>query len=213
MTTFFYSRIAVVVSSVALFGSVTASAEQSKSPEVLTAAQVIELSVNPASAVDHQKVQKHYLAVAAQNDAEAARNASMAEFERNNPNRGAHFPGSSSKRAARYEQRATANRVVAEGARAEATQHELVAGAIGQGDVQHVQAYLQAIADKFEAEAATHVTMREASRARANGGAHFPGNAALRAVKHCEGLSASLKTAAQTAREGASELARINGSN
>lgn len=214
MTTFISSRIVITFSSLALAGSVVASADQGpKSPDLLTPAQVIELAANGSAPADHLKVQKHFLAVAAQDDAQAAKHAAMAQAERKNPNPGSHFPGSSALRAKHCDQLAESNRVAAEAARTAAAEHEQVATAMTQTDHVAVQRYFEAIAARYDAEATTHVSMAQGERKNANRGSHFPGNASLRAVKHCDKLSASLQDASQQARTRASEHARMANSN
>ena len=214
MTTFISSRIVIAFSSLALAGSVAASADQGpRSPELLTPWQVIELAANGTAQADHLTLQKHFLAIAAQNDAEAARHAAMAQAERKNPNRGSHFPGSASLRARHCDRLSESNRVAAEAARTAAAEHEQTATAIAQADHVTLQRYLEATAAKYDAEATSHAEMAQAERRNANRGSHFPGNASLRAVKHCDGLSSSLRDAAKQAREGASEHARMANSN
>jgi hypothetical protein len=214
MTTFISSRIVIAFSSLALAGSVAASADQGpRSPELLTPAQVIELAANGSDAGDHLKVQKHFLAVAAQNDAQAAKHAAMAQAERKNPNRGSHFPGSSALRAKHSDRLAESNRLAADAARTAAAEHERVATAMTQADHVAVQRYFETIAARYDADATTHVFMAQGERKNANRGSHFPGNASLRAVKHCDKLSASLRDASQQARARASAHARMVNSN
>jgi hypothetical protein len=214
MTIFISSRIVIAFSALAFAGSVAASADQGRrSPELLTPDQVIELSANGAAPADHLMLQKHFLSIAAQNDAEAIRHAAMAEFERKNPNRGSHFPGSASLRAKHCDRLSDSNRVAAEAARTAAAEHERVATAIAQADHVTVQRYFETIAARYDAEAANHVAMNQSERNNANRGSHFPGNSALRAAEHCDRLSTSLLEASQQARDRASEHARMANSN
>ena len=205
MTTFISSRIVIAFSSLALVGSVTASADQGRtSPDLLTPDRVIELAANGAAPTDHQLLQKHFLSIAAQTGAEAARHAAMADFERKNHDGGSHFPGSASLRARHCDRLSDSNRVAADAARTAAAEHELVATAIEQADHVTVQRYFETIAARYDAEATSHVAMARSERKNANRGSHFPGNASLRAAEHCDRLSASLREASQQARDRAS---------
>jgi len=210
MTTSMSSRIVIALSSIALAGSVAASADQGRrSPDLLTTGQVTSLVANATTQTDHVTLQKHFLAVAAQNDAEAARHEAMAQAERKNPNPGSHFPGSASLRAKHCDRLSESNREAAQEARAAATEHEQVATAIAQADHVTLRQYFVAIAERYDAEAASHADMALAERKNANRGSHFPGNASLRARQHCDRLSASLRDAAKQARERASEHERM----
>lgn len=214
MTTHISSRIAVAFTAFALAGAVAASADQGlRTRASMTPAQVATLAANGATEADHVTLQQHFLSVAAQADAEAARHEAMAAFERENPNRGSHFPGSAALRAKHCDRLAASNRSAAATARAAAVEHEQVAIAIAQSDHLSVQRYFETIAAQYDAEAASHVTMAQGERKNANRGSHFPGNAALRAVKHCDGLSSSLREAATQARARAAEHARLANSN
>jgi len=214
MTTFISSRIVLAFSSLALVGSVAAAADQGRtSADLLTTEQVTTLAASATTQADHVTLQKHFLASAAQNDAEAAKHAAMAQAERANPNPGSHFPGSASLRAKHCERLAEWNQEAAQEARAAASEHERAATAVVQADHLTLQRYFVSIATKYAAEAAMHADMAQAERKDANRGSHFPGNAALRAQQHCERLSASLRDAATQARERASEHARMSTTN
>jgi hypothetical protein len=76
------------------------------------------------------------------------------------------------------------------------------------GDHVQLQKHFLGVAAKYDAEAAKHADLAESYRKNANAGSHFPGNASLRA-KHCDRLSASLREAANEARETASEHERM----
>ena len=214
MTTSMSSRIAIALSSLALVGSVAASADQGRtSPDLLTPGQVPTLVANATTQADHITLQKHFLAVAAQSDAEAARHEAMAQAERKNPNPGSHFPGSAALRAKHCDRLSESNRAAAQEARIAASEHEQVANAVAQADHVTLQRYFAATAERFNAEAASHADMALGARKNANRGAHFPGNASLRAQQHCERLSASLRDAAKQAQERASEHARLANAN
>ena len=210
MTTSMSSRIVIALSSIALLGSVAASADQGrKSPDLLTPGQIPTLVANATTHADHITLQKHFLAVAAQSDAEAARHEAMAQAERKNPNPGSHFPGSASLRAKHCDRLSESNREAAQEARTAASEHEQVANAVAQADHVTLQRYFSATAERFDAEAASHADMALAERKNANRGSHFPGNASLRALQHCERLSASVRDAAKQARERTSAHARM----
>ena len=210
MTTSMSSCIVIALSSIALAGSVAAYADQGRtSPDLLTPAQVPTLVANATTQADHITLQKHFLAVAAQSDAEAARHEAMAQAERKNPNPGSHFPGSASSRAKHCDRLSESNRAAAQEARTAASEHEQVANAVAQADHVTLQRYFVATAERFDAEAASHADMALAERKNTNRGSHFPGNASLRALQHCDRLSASLRDAAKQARERASEHARM----
>ncbi len=214
MTTFTSSRIVIAVSSIVLAGSMAASADQVRqSTETQTSGPVAALVANATTKADHEALQTRFLTVAVQHDAEAARHAAMAQAERNNPNPGSHFPGSAALRAKHCDRLSAANREAAEAARAAASEHDQAATAVAQGDHVTLQRYFEAAAATLEAEAEGHDEMGKVERKNANRGSHFPGNASLRAVKHCDGLSASLREAAKQARERASEQARLNSAN
>lgn len=125
MTTSMSSRIVIALSSIALAGSVAASADQGrKSAGLLTPGLVTALVANATTQADHVTLQRHFLAVAAQNDAEAARHEAMAQAERKNPNRGSHFPGNASLRALQHCDRLSASlRDAAKQARERASEH------------------------------------------------------------------------------------------
>ena len=214
MTTSMSSRIVIALGSIALAGSVAAYADQGRtSPDLLTPAQVPTLVANATMQADHIALQTHFLAVAAQSDAEAARHEAMAQAERKNPNPGSHFPGSASLRATHCDRLSESNRKTAQEARAAALEHEQAATAVAQVDHVTLQRYFVATAERFDAEAASHADMALAERKAANRGSHFPGNASLRAQQHCERLSASLRDGANQARERASEHARLASAN
>lgn len=60
-------------------------AQASKSSDLLTAKEVRELIANAKTPADHVKLQKHYAALAAKYDAEAAEHAAEAQAYRKNP--------------------------------------------------------------------------------------------------------------------------------
>lgn len=213
MTTFISSRLMIAVSSLALFGSAAASADQSRTfADLLTTTQATVLA-GATTQADHLTLRQHLLDVAAQNDAEAATHDAMAQAERNNPNPGSHFPGSAALRAKHCDRLAESSRAVAQDSRAAASEHALMATAIAQDDHATQQRYFVSLAGTYDAEAARHADMAQAERKNANRGSHFPGTASLRAQQHCERLSASLRDAAHQARERASAHAQLASGN
>jgi rubrerythrin len=211
MTTFISSRLAIAFSSLVLVGSAAAEADEGRtSADLLTTQQ---LAAGAITQTDHVTLQQHFLTIAAQNDAQAAKHAAMAQAERDNPNPGSHFPGSAALRAKHCDRLAESSRELAQGARAAASEHELMATAIAQGDHATQQRYFVTLAGTYDAEAARHADMAQGERKNANRGSHFPGNASLKAVKHCDQLSTSLQAAAKEARERAAEHARMANSN
>jgi hypothetical protein len=93
--TMFSVRIAAVFSAFALAASVGAFAAQApKSTDLLTSKQVQELVATAQTPADHVKLQKHFLAVAAKYDAEAAEHADLAKALRKNPTGLGSRPGS-----------------------------------------------------------------------------------------------------------------------
>jgi hypothetical protein len=204
MTTFLSSRIVLAFGALTLVGSVAAAADQK-----LTTQQVTTLAATATTQADHATLQQHFLAIAAQNEAAAAKHAAMAQAERDNPNPGSHFPGSAALRAKHCDRLAEWNREAAKEARTAASKHAQAATAVAQANHLTLQRYFAAIAAQYDAEAAMHADMAQAERKNANRGSHFPGNAALRAQQHCERLSASLRDAATQAREQATAHAQM----
>lgn len=162
---------------------------------------------------DHLTLQQHLLDIAAENDAEASRHAAMAQTERNDPNPGAHVPGSAALRVRHCDRLAASSRAIAQDARAAASDHALMATAIAQDDHATRQCYFTALAGTYDAAAARHADMAQANRKNANRGSHFPGTGSLRAQQHGEQLSASLRDAAIQARERASAHTRLTSGN
>ena len=90
----FSSRIVVAFSAIALAASVAAfAAPDSKSKDLLPSKQVQELVANAKTPADHTKLQKHFLALAAQYDGEVAEHAALAQAYRK-PHVGRLMPGS-----------------------------------------------------------------------------------------------------------------------
>lgn len=74
------SRIVVAVSAIALAASVAAfAAQESTSKDLLPLKQVQELVTNAKTPAEHTKLQKHFLALAAKYEADAAEHAGLAK--------------------------------------------------------------------------------------------------------------------------------------
>jgi hypothetical protein len=205
MTTFNSSRIVVAFSAIALAVSVGTSAAQAPKPtDLLTDKQVKELVATATTPANHVQLQKHFLALWAKYDAEAAKHADLAESHRKNANAGSHFPGNHSLQAKHCDRLSASLREAANEARELASEHERMAA----GDHAQLQKHFLGVAAKYDAEAAKHAGLAESHRKNAYAGSHFPGNHSLQA-RHCDRLSASLREAANEARETASEHERM----
>ena len=122
-------RIAAVFSAFALAASVAAFAAQApKSTDLLTSKQVQELIATADTPADHTRLQKHFLALAAKYDAEAAEHAGLAQSYRK-PHVGRLMPGSRAKQAEHCERLTQTFRDAAKGARELASEHGQVASA------------------------------------------------------------------------------------
>lgn len=127
--TMFSVRIAAVFSAFALAASVAAfAAQEPKSTDLLTAKQVQELVATADSPADHTRLQKHFLALAAKYDADAAEHAGLAQSYRK-PHVGRLMPGSRTKQAEHCDQLTQTLRDAAKGARELASEHGQVATA------------------------------------------------------------------------------------
>ena len=123
MTTF-TTRLVVGFSAIVLALSVAASAGQApKSADLLTSKQVNDLVATAQTAADHVRLQKHFLAVAAKYDAEAAEHTDLAQSYRK-PHVGRLLPGSYPKKAEHCDRLTQTLREAAKEARALAAEHE-----------------------------------------------------------------------------------------
>ena len=128
MTTF-SSRIVIAFSAIALAVSVATSAAQSgKSTDLLPSKQVKDLVVAAQTPADHVKLQKHFLAVAAKYDAEAAEHTDLAQSYRKPPV-GRLMPGSYPKKAEHCDRLTQTLRDAAKEARELASEHGQMATA------------------------------------------------------------------------------------
>ena len=120
-------RIAAVFSAFALAASVAAfAAQEPKSTDLLTSKQVQELIATADTPADHTRLQKHFLAVAAKYEAEAAEHAGLAQSYRK-PHTGRLMPGSRTKQAEHCDRLTQTLRDAAKGARELASEHGQVA--------------------------------------------------------------------------------------
>jgi hypothetical protein len=203
MTTFSSSRIVLAFSAIGLAVSVSTFAAQApKSTDRLTDKQVKALVFTAKTPADHTQLQKHFLALAAKSDAQAAKHADSAQ-EYRKPPVGRLMPGSAAKRAEHCERLSASIRAAANEARQLASDHERMAA----GDQAQLQKYFLGVAANYDAEAAKHAASAQEYR-RPPVGRLMPGSAAKRA-QHCERLSASLRAAADQARQAAAERERM----
>jgi type I site-specific restriction endonuclease len=129
MTTSISSRVVIAFSAIALAMSVaTAAAQTGKSTDLLTSKQVKDLVAAAQTPADHVKLQKHFLAVAAKYDAEAAEHADLAQSYRKPPV-GRLMPGSYPKKAEHCDRLTQTLRDAAKEARELAAEHGQMATA------------------------------------------------------------------------------------
>lgn len=117
----FSSRIVVAFSAIALAASVVAFAAQA-STDLLSSKQAQDLIANAKTPADHTKLQKHFLALAAKYEGEAAEHADLAQAYRKPPT-GRLMPGSAAKRAEHCDRLTQLFRDAAKGARDLAGEH------------------------------------------------------------------------------------------
>jgi len=109
--------------------SVPLLAQQSKSSDLLTSKQAQELAMTAKTPAEHATLQKHFLALAAKYDAEAADHSALGRAEGKNPDLGAHFPGSATFRAKHCDQLSASLKDAAKDAREIAAEHGKIAAA------------------------------------------------------------------------------------
>jgi hypothetical protein len=123
------SRIVLAFSAIALAASVAAfAAQEAKSTDLLPSKQVQELIGGAKTPADHTRLQKHFLALAAKYEAEAAEHAALAQAYRKPPT-GRLMPGSAAKRAEHCDRLTQLFRDAAKGARELASDHAQAATA------------------------------------------------------------------------------------
>ena len=89
-----FRRHAIVALAVmGLAASVPLLAQQSQSSDLLTNKQAQELAMTAKTPAEHATLQKHFLALAAKYDAEAADHAGLAQAFRKNVDVGRLYPG------------------------------------------------------------------------------------------------------------------------
>jgi len=129
MTTF-SSRLVVLFSATALVASVVASeAQPRKSTDMLPSTQVKELVSNAKTPADHLKLSKHFSALAAKYETEAAEHAEEARAYRKNPTFMESKNPGGPRTAAHCDRFADLMRQAAKEARELATAHEHMATA------------------------------------------------------------------------------------
>ena len=102
------------------------AAQTSKSSDLLKPSEVKALIVNAKTPADHVKLQKHFQALAAKYDAEAAEHADLTKLYRSNP--GSHYPGNNAQQADHCDRLSELMLEGAKSARALASDHEKMAG-------------------------------------------------------------------------------------
>ena len=85
----FRSYAIVALAVMGLAASAPLLAQQSKSSDLLTNKQAQELAMTAKTPAEHATLQKHFLALAAKYDAEAADHSALSRAEGNNPDLGA----------------------------------------------------------------------------------------------------------------------------
>ena len=85
MTTFVSRTLVVTFCAFALAGSVAMSAGQTRSGDLLTAKQVKELVASAKTPADHTKLSKHFSALAAKYESDAAEHVDLSAVYRKNP--------------------------------------------------------------------------------------------------------------------------------
>ena len=123
----FRSCAIVALAVMGLAASAPLLAQQSKSSDLLTNKQAQELAMTAKTPAEHATLQKHFVALAAKYDAEAADHASLAEAFRKNVNVGRLYPGTTDFRAKHCERISGSLKDAAKDAREIAAEHEKIA--------------------------------------------------------------------------------------
>lgn len=121
-----YTIVALAVMGLAVSA---AGLSAQKSSDRLTSKQVKELIANATTPADHAKLQKHFLAVAAEHDAKATEHAEEAQAYRKNPTFMESKHPSGPRTVAHCERFAELDRQAAKEARELASAHEHMAAA------------------------------------------------------------------------------------
>ena len=123
----FRSYAIVTLAVLGLAAAVTPLWAQSQSSDLLTSKQAQELAMTAKTPAEHATLQKHFLALAAKYDGEAADHSALSRAEGKNPDLGAHFPGSATFRAKHCDQLSASLKDAAKDAREIAADHGKIA--------------------------------------------------------------------------------------
>ena len=130
MRTFRNYVIAALVVVMGLAVSLPLLAQQSQSSDLLTNKQVHELVMTAKTPAEHAKLQKHFLALAAKYDAEAADHAELAkDYLKSESVGGRLMPGSAKMRAQHCDRLSASLKEAAKDAREVASEHGKMATA------------------------------------------------------------------------------------
>ena len=124
----FLLLVMVSIAGIALPSAQTATpraVQTSKSSDLLPQSQLKALITNAKTPADHVKLQKHFLALAAKYDADAAEHADLTKLYRSNP--GSHYPGNNAQQADHCDRLSELLQDGAKAARALASDHEKMA--------------------------------------------------------------------------------------
>ena len=125
----FRSYAIVALAVIGLAASVPLLAQQSQSPDLLSNKQARELAMTAKTPAEHATLQKHFLALAAKYDAEAADHTGLAEAYRKGIQVGRLLPGTVEYRAKHCDRLATSLKDAAKDAREIAAEHGKVTAA------------------------------------------------------------------------------------
>ena len=123
----FRSYAIVALAVMGLAASVPLLAQQSQSSDLLANKRAQELAMTAKTPADHAMLQKHFLALAAKYDAEAADHAGLAEAYRKGINVGRLAPGTDSSRAKHCDRLSGSLKAAATDAREIAAEHGTMA--------------------------------------------------------------------------------------
>ena len=125
-----FQRFAIVAAAViGLAASVPLLAQQSQSSDLLSNKQARELAMTAKTPAEHATLQKHFLALAAKYDAEAADHTALADAYRKGINAGRLAPGTDSSRAKHCDRLSGSLKAAATDAREIAVEHGTMAAA------------------------------------------------------------------------------------
>jgi hypothetical protein len=125
-----FQRFAIVAAAVmGLAASVPLLAQQSQSSDLLSNKQARELAMTAKTPAEHATLQKHFLALAAKYDAEAAEHVGLAEAYRKNIDVGRRLPGTIEYRAKHCDRLAGSLKEAAKDAREISAEHGKITAA------------------------------------------------------------------------------------